>query len=69
MEKLSNNSNNDGTKNIFFDEHSLNNCSREELITLAKDLSIGSFDKESIQRRKILQMIADRLSERNGSPP
>jgi hypothetical protein len=48
---------------------SLEDQSRYELIQLARDLSKGCYEKESKQRKQILQMIADKLAEKPGSPP
>ena len=48
---------------------SLKNKTRNELIELAKNLSKGHYEKESKQRKQILQMIADKLAEKPGSPP
>jgi len=52
-----------------FDLRSLQNQSKKELIQLAKDLSKGCFEKNSEQRRQILQMIADKLAETPDDPP
>ncbi len=52
-----------------FDLGSLQNRSRKELIQLAENLSKGYYEKESKQRRQILQMIADKLAENSVSPP
>lgn len=70
MEKFSKNSSiHKLNETAQIDMLTLQNRSREELIQLAKDLSKGRFDKESNQRRQILQMIADRLAEKSVSPP
>lgn len=42
---------------------------KTELMKLADDLSKGKYKKESQQRKRILQMIADELKESSGSPP
>ncbi|WP_147303624.1 hypothetical protein [Rhodohalobacter sp. SW132] len=69
MEKIQNNRENGTAGEFEIDGRSLQDRSRQELITLAKDLSQGCFKKESKQRRQILQMIVDRLAEKPGSPP
>lgn len=51
------------------DMRSLEGQSRHELRKLARDLSKGCYEKESKQRKQILQMIADKLAEKPGSPP
>lgn len=56
---------NNGTTDV----RSLEGQSRHELIQLARDLSKGCYEKESKQRKQILQMIADKLAEKPGSPP
>lgn len=53
---------------IQFDLKSLQNRSGKELIQLAENLSKGFYEKESNQRRQILQMIADKLAENSVRP-
>lgn len=54
---------------ILQDTFSLTDRSKDDLIKLAKDLSNGCYEKESKQRREILQMIADKLAGKSGNPP
>jgi len=57
-------------ENITTDIQSdLQGRSRKELVQLAKNLSEGRYEKDSGQRRLILQMIADKLAENPGNPP
>ncbi|CAN5318098.1 hypothetical protein BH23BAC3_BH23BAC3_17910 [soil metagenome] len=56
-------------KNTTVIQFDLQDRSRKELIQLAKNLSEGRYEKDSNQRRQILQMIADNLAENPSNPP
>lgn len=45
------------------------NLTRDELLKLADNLSKGKYEKESQQRKQILQMIAKELKTTSESPP
>ena len=65
--KTSNIDNSDETSPVS--HISLVDKSRQELVQLAWELSNGNYKKDSAQRRRILQMIADKLFNMPEGPP
>jgi len=65
--KTSNMDNSDETSPVS--HISLVDKSRQELVQLAWELSNGNYKKDSAQRRRILQMIADKLFNMPEGPP